>query len=149
MISGVFLDAFSIFFRITRAIENATKYIKSFYRFSFDFGSNLGANLGARGGLRVVREVVESASGASRDVLETMFGFLGPLVFILGRFLFASSLIFDGFGGTVSANAGNLFAYLCVCLLCFRRAPGTVAGRPEAIGYICTYMRERVYVCKK
>ena len=94
----------------------------------------MGANLGVEGGLRVVREGVESASGASRDVLETIFWFLGPLVFILGRFLFASSLIFDGFGGTFSANAGNHFAYLCVCRVCFRRAPGKVAGRPQATG---------------
>ena len=79
-------------------------------RFSFNFGSNLGANLRAKGGLRVVREGVESASGASRDVLETKFWFLGPLVLILGRFLFDSSLIVDGFCGTFSANATNNFA---------------------------------------
>ena len=84
----------------------------------------------------MVREGVESASGASKDVLETMFWFLGPLVFILGRFLFDSSLIFDGFGGTFSANAGNHFAYLCVCRVCFRRVLGRVMGRPQAMGYI-------------
>ena len=67
------------------------------------------------------------------------FGFLAHLSSFWDVFYLLRAWFLMGFGGTFSANAGNHFAYLCVCRVCFRRAPGTVAGRPQAIGYTDGY----------